>query len=62
MLIWQRISDQRFQGYKVVISRNNSRPAYPGDGYLYYITDRDVTTAVIDNEESYNSGDFGQYL
>lgn len=62
ILKWQRISDERFQGYKVVISKNNAKPRYPDDGYLYYITDRDKTYAVIDNKDSYNNGDFGEHL
>ncbi len=62
VLSWQPILDKAFQGYKVVISREDSHPAYPDDGYLYYITDRYKTSAEIDNEEPYKSGDFGQYL
>jgi hypothetical protein len=61
-LNWNVITDSRFQGYKVVISKNNPNPAYPGDGYLYYITDRNQHTATVDTTSSYNSGDFGGHL
>jgi hypothetical protein len=46
----------------VVISKNNPKPKYPDDGYLYWITDKYKTSAVVDNENSYNGGDFGGYL
>lgn len=62
ILKWNRIDDERLQGYKVVISKNNSAPKYPDDGYLYWITDKNTTSAVIDNRTAYNNGDFGQFL
>ncbi|MDP4093433.1 MAG: S-layer homology domain-containing protein [Bacillota bacterium] len=62
VLKWQAITDNRFQGYKVVISKNDSSPEYPDNGYLFYITDRYKTSAVIDNSTGYNGGDFGEYL
>jgi hypothetical protein len=62
LLHWTMIDQQEFQGYKVVISRNNPSPRYPDDGYLYYITDKNHNYAVVDNSSAYNSGDFGGYL
>ncbi|MGE5484829.1 MAG: hypothetical protein ACM3X4_07430 [Ignavibacteriales bacterium] len=62
VLRWERIADSRFQRYKVVISKTDQRPVYPDSGYLYYITDRNVTSAVIDNEEPYKNRHFGKYL
>lgn len=62
VLKWQPIYDSRLQGYKVVISKHNPNPKYPEDGYLYWITDKNRTYAVIDNHESYNNGDFGSHL
>ncbi|MGE5403854.1 MAG: S-layer homology domain-containing protein [Candidatus Saccharibacteria bacterium] len=59
---WNKITDNRLQGYKVVVSKDNPRPQYPDDGYLYWITDRSRTSAVIDNSTAYNGGDFGRYL
>jgi PKD repeat protein len=59
---WERIADSDLLGYKVVISKNNPNPAYPGDGYMFWITNRDTTTATITSESHYNGGDFGGYL
>ena len=61
-LNWNVITDSRFQGYKVVISKNNPDPAYPDDGYLYFITDRNQHTATVDTSSRYNGGDFGGHL
>ncbi|MCX7921879.1 MAG: S-layer homology domain-containing protein [Clostridia bacterium] len=62
VLSWKPISSKAFEGYKVVISKNNTNPSYPDDGYLYYITDKNRTTVTIDNSEAYKNGDFGKYL
>lgn len=62
VLNWQPVTGDGFNYYKVVISKNNSRPKYPEDGYLYYFTDKNQTTATIDNSSAYNGGDFGGYL
>ena len=62
LVTWDPIHHDKFQGYKVVISRNDSSPAYPEDGYLYYITDPDQTAASVDNIQEYNGGDFGGNL
>lgn len=60
---WTRIDSSRLSGYRIVISANDSTPTYPDNGYLYYITDRNTTSAVIDNRSAYNgNSDFGQYL
>lgn len=63
VLKWNKIDSSYFDGYKVVISKNSSSPKYPDNGYLYYITDKNTTSAVIDNRSAYNgNSDFGQYL
>ncbi len=62
ILKWQPIYDERLNGYKVVISKYDSSPKYPDNGYLYWITDKNVSSAVIDNSKPYNNGDFGEYL
>jgi hypothetical protein len=62
VLNWKPISDDGFTYYKVVASKCNPYPRYPQDGYLYVITDRNNTTAVIDNSHGYNGGDFGSKL
>lgn len=59
---WNKIDKSDLQGYRVVLSKNDSTPSYPENGYLYYITDRDKNYAVINNKDPYNNGDFGQYL
>jgi hypothetical protein len=46
----------------VVVSKGTPSPKYPDNGYLYNITDRDRTYAVINNGEKYHGGDFGNYL
>jgi hypothetical protein len=62
VLAWKPILDSRLQGYKVVASKSNPAPAYPDDGYLYYITDRNQTTAIIDNSVAYNGGDISGHF
>ena len=59
---WNRIESDKFREYRVVISKNDDTPQYPDNGYLYTITDRNRTYAVIDNSTKYNGGDFGNYL
>lgn len=62
-LNWQAINAKNLQGYKVVISKGNSKPKYPDDGYIYWITDRKKTTAVINNSTAYKGkSDFGEFL
>lgn len=62
VLNWQPIADKRLNGYKVVVSKQNPNPKYPENGYLYWITDRNRTYAVVDNHDPYKNGDFGTYL
>lgn len=60
---WNKIDSPELKGYKVVISKNDSTPAYPENGYLLYITDKNQTSAVIDNSTPYKgTSDFGKYL
>lgn len=62
LLQWEAIDDPRFIGYKIVASKNNPDPAYPADGYLYYITNQNSTGAIIENNYAYHNGDFGSYF
>jgi hypothetical protein len=62
VLRWNKIALDKFREYRVVISKSDDTPQYPENGYLYRITDRDRTYAIIDNSEKYNGGDFGNYL
>jgi hypothetical protein len=59
---WQQINHEKFSGYKVVISEKNANPKYSEDGYLTYITDKSVTSWLVDNKKEYKNGDFDDYL
>ncbi len=61
-LIWTKDTSTNFQGYKIVISKGDTTPSYPDNGYLTYITDRYTTWMILDNSKSYNNGDFGSVL
>lgn len=61
-LDWDVIPNSCFQGYKVVISKNNPDPKYPDDGYMFWITNRNTNYSVISSTDHYNGGDFGGYL
>jgi ABC-type phosphate/phosphonate transport system substrate-binding protein len=50
------------QGYKVVISKNNPNPKYLDNGYMDWITDGNLSYAVINAATQYNGEDFGKYL
>ena len=59
-LSWTKISDERFQGYKVVLSDSDSDPRYPEDGYFQWITDASQTSVSIYPGNGYNGdNDFG---
>lgn len=62
VLSWDKIDHYDLAGYKVVISKNDSSPEYPTNGYIAWITDRNINSYTIDNSRSYNGGDFGAYL
>lgn len=62
VLQWTPVTSSGFNYYKVVISKDVSNPKYPEDGYLYYFTDVNKTSCVIDNSSAYNGGSFGEYL
>lgn len=57
ILEWEKISDSRLKGYRVVISGDNPEPVYPDDGYFQYITDKSRTYAVVRDGDQYNGGD-----
>jgi hypothetical protein len=62
LVSWKKIDDNRFNGYKVVASKSKSKPVYPADGYLKYITDDDTTSYLINNSSAYHNGDFGSFF
>lgn len=57
LVSWDKINSSDFQGYKVVISRSDSTPVYPDNGYLQYITDKNNNSIVIKAGDCYNGGD-----
>jgi hypothetical protein len=62
LLHWDKITSPDFAGYKVVISKNDSTPVYPDDGYLSFITDRNTTGMTVKAGDGYNGGDIGGNL
>lgn len=62
VLNWSTLSGSGFNYYKVVISKYDANPQYPEDGYLYYYSDINRNSAVIDPQDGYNGGDFGGKL
>jgi len=52
ILGWNKIEASNFKGYKVVASATNPNPKYPDDGYIRYITDRNITSLLVDNSFS----------
>ena len=62
-LSWTAISDKRFSGYKVVLSKSNSNPKYPENGYLAYVTDRQDIDMLVSSKMGYHGeSDFGGTL
>lgn len=60
---WDKIDSPKLLGYAVVISKKDSTPQYPENGFLHYITDRSRTYAIVDNSAGYNgTNDFDDYL
>jgi len=55
---WDKIAHPKFQGYKVVASKNNPNPVYSADGYKVYLRDKSTTAYSIGAWDLYNNGDF----
>lgn len=62
VLSWNKIDHYNLDGYKIVVSKNDSSPAYPNNGYLTWITNRNTVSYEVDNSDTYKNGDFGSYL
>jgi hypothetical protein len=60
LLNWSRVGSENFTYYKVVISRNDSSPVYPENGYITYIADPASTSYALHAGDTYNGGDFNQ--
>jgi hypothetical protein len=61
-LIWTKDEGTQLKGYKVVFSPTNSKPSYPNDGYLVWITDKNQHYTYVDNSIKYQGGDINGYL
>lgn len=48
--------------YKVVISKSDSTPKYPDNGYLEAISNRNEHALLVCNAHAYNGGDFAGWL
>lgn len=59
---WSPVSSDNFTYYKIVISKENSSPKYPDDGYMTYISNPNETEYEIELYKKYNGGDFGGKL
>ncbi len=62
VLKWTPLEGKEFLYYKIVISKKNSKPKYPDDGYMYAIPDINTSSVTVSMDSSYNGGDFGGKL
>lgn len=59
-LDWTKTSGTNFQYYKVVLSKDDTTPEYPANGYLTYITDVNTLTYTVLDNADYQGGDIGE--
>ena len=59
-LKWNKIKNKAFKGYKVVVSKFDSTPNYPDNGYVRYITNADVTSYQLKVGQKANGSDFNR--
>lgn len=57
-LLWTETDEEDFVYYKVVVSKSDSTPSYPNDGYITYISDNETTTYTLKDGMDYVDGDF----
>lgn len=57
---WTKTPPEGFNYYKVVMSKSNSSPSYPDDGYVEVINDVNQTSYTILPGHGYNGGDVGK--
>jgi len=55
---WTTIDHNQFDGYKLVISKDDTRPSYPEDGYMTYITKAETHTFQVNIGDIPQRGDF----
>ncbi|QUI23411.1 S-layer homology domain-containing protein [Vallitalea pronyensis] len=58
-LEWNKVKEEGFKYYKVVVSKHDSNPKYPENGYLVYISDINRTSHFVSPYDTYNKGDVG---
>ncbi|MBP7176440.1 MAG: S-layer homology domain-containing protein [Thermoclostridium sp.] len=56
---WTKTPSSDFKYYKVVMSKSDSNPSYPDDGYIAVISDANQTSYTIKEGQGYNGGDVG---
>lgn len=61
-LSWSGVEDKNFAYYMVVISKSNSKPTYPKDGYIAYITDKSKNSFTLRAGLEYINGDFTKLI
>lgn len=57
---WTKTPGDNFTYYKVVMSKSDTSPSYPDDGYITYISDVNQTSYTICAGADYNGGDVGK--
>lgn len=57
---WTKAPSEGFSYYKVVLSKGDSSPSYPDDGYIVAISDVNQTSYKIKAGQNYNGGDVGK--
>ncbi|KNY25369.1 anti-sigma factor domain-containing protein [Pseudobacteroides cellulosolvens] len=62
VLKWTPLEGKEFLYYKIVISKKNSKPKYPDEGYMYALPDINTSSVTLSKDSSYNGGDFGGKL
>lgn len=60
-LTWTKTeNNDNFQYYKVVLSKTNSKPSYPNDGYVTYISDNNINYYIIKAGQEYQGGNISK--
>jgi hypothetical protein len=57
---WTKTPGDNFTYYKVVMSKSDSSPSYPDNGYITYISDVNQTSYTICAGADYSGGDVGK--
>ena len=62
VLKWNAVTKPGFKYYKLVMSKHDSTPAYPQNGYIVAISNPGDTSYTVKPGNKYNGGDFGGYV